>query len=174
MNFDALRKKLLPHKGKIAAGIGLFVIVLLFAFFTPWNRALAADMWFDAGATIVRGETPVLGLTLATPGPLDTRLEAGFNLIGSSTYPEKTGRENPVQIAVHAAIVDGFGPVDVGIGIAVLQNEDAYNSGKVQFMPLLRWWLWNDRVLLTYRHFSNSGSVKPNTGRDFVMVGWRF
>ena len=131
-----------------------------------------------------------MGLSLVWPGPLDTRIETGFNLVGSSTYPESRcvlvsgdsldrvrecspGVSNPNNIFVHATLVDGFGPVDVGLGVATMQNEDTFNSGDIQFTLLLRWNV-TDRLSIGVRHFSNSGTQKPNTGRDLLTVGWIF
>lgn len=180
--------RLFPHNNAMRVTILVFVGIFLIALAT--RIATAAEVRFEAGSAVVRGETPTLGLTVSTPGPLDTSIEAGFNLVGSSTYPEgsctlvsgdsldrvracSTGRSNPNQIFLHATLVDGFGPVDVGLGIATMQNEDAYNSGNIQFTLLLRWNI-TSRLSLGVRHFSNSGTSKPNTGRDLAVLAWRF
>lgn len=168
---NAVVAPLLPHDLGVRWALLLFVAILLAAFGTQCRKAEDADLHFEAGSTIARGETPVLGLVVAYPGPLDTSIEGGFTLIGSSTYG---GEHQSSNIALHVAIVDGFGPVDVGLGVATMQNEDAYNSGDIQFMPFIRWWITDQLYLVLDRHFSNAGSRDDNLGRDMALLGWRF
>lgn len=180
---NALIAPLLPHDKPVRWTLVIFLILLIVAFATTCRRAEAADLMIEAGSTYARGPTPVLGFVVATPGPLDTSLEAGFHLIGSSTY---NGQFQSNQIAVHGAIVDGFGKLDIGLGLAVLQNEDAYNSGTIQFMPMLRYRFTDRLALVIARHFSNAGTSrkvcngepgcvgKSNLGRDLAAISWRF
>ncbi len=69
-------------------------------------------------------------------------------------------------------MVDGLGPVEVGLGVAYLQNMDTYNGSHVNFKLLLgyRW----ERLSVRWSHFSNGGTKDVNKGRDMITVNWSF
>lgn len=69
-------------------GIVVFVLLMLLLFSV---HSRGADLYFDAGSTVVRGYTPTIGVNLVFPqqGPVNTSYEVGFNLIGQSTFRDK-------------------------------------------------------------------------------------
>lgn len=127
---------------------------------------------FGIGSTIIRGQAPVIDLAVVYPqaGPADSDYVAGLTLIGESDYrgPQRN------QIAWRAGIVEGFGRFDVGIGAAILQNEDAFNSCRMQFVLSLGYRFLRWPVTAGVQHFSNAGTCFPNVGRDMATISWRF
>lgn len=148
------------------------VVLLLLAGLATMARA---DPYAQssAGSAIVRGEAAAIDLAIVYPeaGPGDSSYAVGVTLIGESTFQGATQRNN---FAWRAELVDGFGRFDVGIGVAVMQNEDAFNSCDLQFTLALGYRLRRWPVTVGLRHFSNSGTCSPNKGRDLLLVGWRF
>jgi hypothetical protein len=93
-----------------------------------------------------------------------------LTLVGTSQFG---GVEQPNNFMVGAQIVNGFGPVDLGLGVAKLQNSDAYNSGTMNFNLSAGWHIWRSATI-EYMHYSNAGSHYPNYGRDALLATWRF
>ena len=151
----------------------VFVVSLFLALFVASFavQCRAAEFQFEGGSTVVRGYAPAIAIVVTQPkiivGQAD--LQYTLNLIGSSTF---RGEDQPNQIVAGAQLVNGYGPIDLGLGLAVMQNEDAYNSGNVNFSLSLRYTFRSFSVVL--RHYSNAGSSFPNYGRDVLMASWRF
>ncbi|HRC61588.1 MAG TPA: hypothetical protein PLX85_00005, partial [Dehalococcoidia bacterium] len=103
----------------------------------------------------------------------DYNYECGLGLVGSSRDQTASHDSGPQrnQMFAECLIVDGFQRVDLGLGLAYLQNVDWYNGSNLNFSLLARWRI-TDRFWLTYRHWSNSGTVMPNRGRDRTMGGF--
>jgi hypothetical protein len=151
----------------------VFVVSLFLALFVASFavQCRAADFQFEGGSTVVRGHAPALAVVVTQPDVVAGRadIEYMINLIGSSTF---RGEDQPNQIVAGVQLVNGYGPVDLGLGLVVMQNEDAYNSGDVNFSLSLRYTYRSFSVVL--RHYSNAGSSFPNYGRDVLMASWRF
>jgi hypothetical protein len=124
----------------------------------------------EAGAAVLRGETPAIGLTGACVGcgPVGTSFEYGFDLIGDSHDYE----DNPNVIQVRAQIVDGWKKAEMGLGF-YWQNVETEYVCDFGFHLLARW-RFTDRISAQWRHSSSAGSCRPNVGRDLVTVAWRF
>lgn len=150
----------------------IIAIVIFLALFLA-TFAVRADTTFsfEGGSTVVRGPAPALALVVDQKDVIAGRADVQYtlNLIGSSTW---RGEDQPNQIVAGVQVVNGFGPVDFGLGLAVMQNEDAYNSGDVNFSLSVRYTY--KRVSVVLRHYSNAGSSFPNYGRDVLMASWRF
>jgi hypothetical protein len=122
---------------------------------------------FALGSAVVRESAPVIGLTVNYPDRIgDIDYEFGFNLIGA------TGRINN-NFGVHARVIDGWGPVRLGFGIAYLQHTDWINGSNLNF-NLLAGYHISRRFTLDYGHWSNAGTVMPNLGRDYVTLNYRY
>lgn len=138
------------------------------------TKCHAADstLRVESGATYVRGEAPVLAVTITLPkaGPIDTDYQFGIVLIGSSRY---NGVDQGNQAALQFQLVDGFGKFEMGLGVAYLQVTDDYNGSHGNFSLQLAY-RFTDRQAVIIRHFSNLGTVSPNTGRDLYLYSWRF
>lgn len=163
------------NQGKPATALGvLAVLVLLFiGFATQCKGAESSYIQAGAGPTLVRGMAPVIDVSLVYPeaGPKDSVIEVGATFIGGSTHSDKFQRNN---FAWRAAVVDGFGPVEVGLGVAYLQNVDAFNGSHTNFNLILGYRFRAIPLTLRLHHFSNGGTVSPNLGRDMLLVFWRF
>lgn len=170
--------------------IYIFVFVTLFLA-AALTKCHGAELGFEGGRAVIRGETPAAALTLTfphpwyhpetqhfpdyptdwrtNPGPGDADLELGMLLVGAYDINGVTQHN---QLIAEAMVVDGFGHFDIGIGPAYLQNEDAINGSHLNFSLKLgyRW----HRVGVVWRHISNAGTKTPNQGRDMVLLTYRF
>lgn len=158
------------NQGNRKTQIGvLAVLILLIAAFCTDARAESYAS-FGAGSTIVRGEAPMVDLTITYPeaGPKDADYAIGVEFIGGSEF----NGTQPNQFAWRAEVLDGFGKFDVGLGVAYLQNIDTYNGSKTNFTLSLHYRFKNIRASL--RHYSNGGTVKPNKGRDMFYISYVF
>ena len=141
-------------------------LLLLFSVKARGEQTLAVE----GGYAMLRGETPVLGLTWGCPGcgPVGTDWEAGVDLIGESSHY----RDNPNSIQVRGQIVDGWKKAELGLGL-FYQNSPGEYTCNFGFHLLARY-RFTDRLAVQWRHSSSAGSCRPNAGRDLLTVGWRF
>ena len=146
----------------------VFVLFLMAAYAT---QCRASELEVNGGATIVRGNAAVLKLDIIFPraGPLDSDYRCGIALIGPSEY----NGDQRQQAAAQCQMIDGFGKLDLGLGLVYLQNIDAYNGSHTNF-SLSIGYRFTERFSVTYQHWSNAGTTKSNKGRDFITLGWRF
>lgn len=120
-----------------------------------------------AGYAFMRDPAPVVGLNINYPDRVgDVDYELGFYLVGAS-------RRVGSNFGGHIRLVDGWGPVRVGLGIAYLQHTDAINGSNLNFNLLLGYRV-HSRITLDYIHWSNAGTVYPNYGRDFLVLSYRY
>jgi hypothetical protein len=174
VKLSGLFGKLIPfNQGntKTQAGVAVILLLLIGAFATQCAKAGDSYVQMGLGTTVVRGPAAAIDLALVYPdaGPKDARIEVGATFIGGSEFKGQFQRNN---FALRAAVVDGLGPVDVGIGVAYLQNIDTYNGSHVNFSLMLGYQFekWSVRWI----HFSNGGTVSPNKGRDGVYLLRKF
>jgi hypothetical protein len=96
-------------------------------------------------------------------------VEVGATFIGGSTLNGEFQQNN---FALSAAVIDSLGKFDVGIGAAYLQNTDTYNGSHVNFKLMLGYRF--EKISVRWAHFSNGGTIKPNKGRDMILVEYKF
>lgn len=159
-------KGLFPHAKPVRYVLVGFALLLLLAFGTKCH---AAEVGFEAGSQVLRHPAPALVVTLTQPriaGDVDG--ECGVLLVGGDQVNGTRG-----VMGLQCMLVDGFGPVELGIGAAYFNHTDDLNGSLMNFSLKLAWRI-NDRWGLTYRHFSNSGTTDINTGRDLALVTYRF
>jgi hypothetical protein len=164
-----------PFGNNKPTSIALTLLVLLFIVGLSMglcHSAKAAELDFLVGSAAVRGPTATIGMNVRSPGAIGgfADLSAGMNLIGSSNWGGQYNRE---QAVVHAQVVSHLSKLELGIGVAHLQHDDAYNSGSINFSLSLQYPVYKN-FILRYQHFSNSGSSNPNYGRDLLYTGYRF
>ncbi len=122
---------------------------------------------FGVGSAIVRESAPVIGLTLNYPDRIgDIDYEFGFNLVGATSTVNN-------NFGVNLRLVDGWGPVRLGFGLAYLQHTDFINGSNLNF-NLLAGYRLSSRWTLDYSHWSNAGTVFPNLGRDMVTLNYKY
>lgn len=162
-----MSKKLFDNPKQVVYLIALFVALLLY-FFSLESRG--SELSVEGGSAYVRGETPYMGLNVRWPrqGPANTDWEAGFILSGQSSYH----RDNPNAVTLYGMIVDGYGPFEIGLGFAYTNVDWEYTCRET--FALKMGWRFSDRLYAGVKHFSSAGSCKPNAGRDFIGVSWRF
>ena len=168
--------KLFNLQPKVLIGVGIFLLLFFMGF--AFNRCHAGPLdapyvQLSGGAAIVRGETAAMELTFTQPAPQLQKAywQESLTLIGTSTY---NGQSVPNNFIGRVLFVDGFGRLDLGLGLSWMQNYLPYNGGNVNFNLQLAYRLRVLPVTLTYAHFSDGGTRLPNLGRDLVLVGWRF
>lgn len=151
---------------KAARYVAIFVALCVLAWATKCH---AEGIGFSAGGTVIRGPAAAIQVEWQWPAweRRDGHFETGITLIGPSNHK---GVDQLNTFALDATYVDGFGPVDFGIGPAYLQNTDAYNHGGANFHLLLGY--HRGRFFIRYNHFSDAGTKSPNLGRDMVLMGW--
>jgi hypothetical protein len=153
------------NSGKTAIAVGIFVTICIAAWATKCHGEGIA---VSVGSAVLRGPTPALQVEWQWPAfeHRDAHWETGITMMGSSTF---RGDNQTNSFAWDATFVDGFGPVDIGIGPAYVQNTDVYNHEGANYHLMLGYHY--KRWFVRYNHFSNAGSKQPNLGRDLVLVG---
>lgn len=128
---------------------------------------------FDAGETIIRGPTQLIGLSVTFPSHvlLNSFWQGQLLLIGSSKFDNQNA---PNNLVLAGQFLDGFGRFDIGLGVAYMANYLPYNGQNLNFSPVLQYRFKNIPLTLRYEHFSDAGMTKTNIGRDMLMFGWRF
>jgi hypothetical protein len=149
---------------KTALYVAAFVAICIAAWATSCH---GEGLAVSGGQTLLRGSTGALQVEWQWPSfrRNDAHWETGITMVGPSTY----GPDWPNTFFWDATYVDGFGPVDIGIGPAYAQNTDAYNHMGANFHLMLGY--HHGRWFARYNHFSNAGSKQPNLGRDMLLVG---
>jgi hypothetical protein len=160
-------KKLFDNPKKVVYAILAFGCIMLLLFAV---KSRGSELDFEAGSAMVRGYTPVIGLDINFPraGPVNTDYEVGFLLSGQSNHY----RDNPNAFTVYGLLVDGYKNFEAGIGFGYTNAEWEYTCHET--FALMARWRFTSRVAAQWRHFSSAGSCKPNAGRDFLTLAWRF
>jgi hypothetical protein len=160
-------KKLFNNTKPMIVVIAIFAVLFLtlLAF-----KARSEELYVSGGSTVLKGETPTIGLSIAWKGagPKNTDYEFGFNLIGESTYY----KSNSNQIVLHAMLVDSWKKFELGFGFAYFNVPSEYACQKT--FTILTRWRFSSRFHIQEQHFSSAGSCSPNLGRDLVTFGYRF
>lgn len=160
--------RLFRNSPRTVIAIVAFVLALL-ALFAVRARA-EQTLAVEAGAAVLRGETPAVGLTIGCPrcGPVGTDYEFGFDLVGDSHEYS----ESPNAIGPRVMLVDGWRRAELGIGFQWWNVETGYTC---QFtFALMARWRFSERIATQWRHSSSAGSCRPNYGRDLLAVSFRF
>jgi hypothetical protein len=159
--------KLFDNAKPVLATIVIFV--LMFLLFASRDARADSELTFDVGSAMVRGYTPTIGLNVRWPeaGPGRMDWEAGFHLSGQSTNKQ----ENPNAFTLYGMLVPNWGPVELGLGFAYTNTPWEYTCQETA--ALMAGYRYK-RVTLRWYHYSSAGSCKPNAGRDFLKLGWRF
>ena len=164
------------NKGKTGILVAVFVVLFLTALATKCHSAEGVS--FSSGTTILRAPTPTIHLDWSWPAiqSSDAHWETGITIFGSRYYK---GHHNESTFALSAVYVDGWHNWDIGIGPAFLQNTTSFNHSGINFHLLLG---YHRTILAGYfkqwfireNHYSNMGTMDPNLGTDFLVVGVTF
>lgn len=158
-------KSLFPHELGTRIALFVFVLVLLGAFGTKC-RAAETSLVLESGAQLIRGPAAAVAINVVSRGPRDTSIETGLFLVGRT--PDHLG-----VMGGQALIVDGFGRLDLGIGLAYMNRLHEQLGSQLNFALMLRY-RFNERWYVAARHWSNAGTTEHNKGLDIVIVGYRF
>lgn len=159
-------KKLFDNEKGVIVAIVVFVLLFLFLAF---KDAKASSLDFFAGSAMVKGATPAVGLNVKWPeaGPGTTDWEAGFLLSGQSEFRG----DQPNTVSLYGMLVPNWNRFELGLGFAYHNNDWAYTCQET-FALMAGYRL--EHLSIRWQHFSSAGSCKPNPGRDFLLIGWRF
>lgn len=131
----------------------------------------AADFEVGGGRTYIRGPAPVATATMVWPRQIwDTDVYAGAVFIGSYDF---RGVNYGNQYIARAGFTPRFGSLGVDLGLALLKNSDAINSGTPNFNLGLSY-DFGPNFAVNLGHISNARTHLPNIGRDFVTLTYRF
>lgn len=158
---------------KSVYGILAFIVIFIVAVaFSTCSHAAEIDIAY--GRTVLRGPTDVLAVTVVAPRQAgDIDFYGGALLIGQYQYRKAEHWDQPNQVVWRAGMTAHIKRFGASLGGAVLQHDDALNSGKLDFNLGLDYRL-GSHIRVSYNHISNAGTSSPNYGRDMVLVGWRF
>ena len=161
---------LFQNPPKMVKFILLFVGILIASIWFA-TRGDAAELEAGYGRTVLRGKTDVAAMTVIWPnqiGRID--LFAGTLLVGSYSYD---GKAYDNQIMLRGGFTANVGRhFGTTFGVVKLQHDDRLNSGPINFNLGLTARYKN--LTASYLHVSNAGTHSPNTGRDMLILGWRF
>jgi hypothetical protein len=160
-------------KPKVQLGVLTIVLLLILGLATQCARAEESYAQIGGGGAVIRGPSAVIDLAYVYPNaaPKDAVLEVGATFIGASTLNGNVQRNN---FALRATVVEGLGPVEIGLGVAYLQNTDTYNGSNLNFNLLIGYDFKIVPLTIRLQHFSNGGTRSPNKGRDMLLLIWRF
>ena len=160
---------------EIALLVILFVIISCLAY----KKAHGADLQISGGTAVIRGPTEVVGLDVIQPGVVAGfgDLGCGFNLVAESKWSApaelySSNYTNKQQLFAHCDVYVNFNRLSLGVGIAEIQHDDAYNSGRVNLSLSASVRVWKD-LSVKWQHYSNSDTSYPNYGRDLLLLSWR-
>ena len=136
--------------------------------------AHATDATVSAGETLVHGPG-ALALDVMATQPSNILRGSywyeGVTVIGAGQFHERAYK---TDVAVRAGLmVPVTGKLDLGLGIAALAHPLPFdNASGLDFNPQAVYHI-NQRLTVTYTHFSDAGIRLPNLGRDVLLIGWR-
>jgi hypothetical protein len=127
----------------------------------------------DTGVAIIRGTAPILGLTFAEPASVlpHSFWEEELTIIGASKWQNVNAPNNAI---LTAAFADGFGRVDIALGVSWMANPSIYNGESFNFSPQIDYRFKDVPVTVSYRHYSDAGLSAHNIGRDTIELSYRF
>ena len=97
----------------------------------------------------------------------------GFGIIGDQVGKFSEG-ELPVEsnMLIQAQRLVSYKGVELGIGVATWQHTNRALGDEFTFSLSAGYSFGNWHV--RYRHYSNGGTARPNTGQDLLLIGYRF
>lgn len=122
---------------------------------------------FEGGSQYLRGTAGAVVLTVSGDGPRDANIECGMFLVGGT--PEQP---NGV-LGAQCQLVDGFGRLDLGLGVAYLNTTSHLIGSHLNASLMLRY-RFNRDWFISVRHWSNAGTTEENTGLDLITIGRKF
>jgi Lipid A 3-O-deacylase (PagL) len=154
-----------PRQSVIGASVFLALLLLAFA-----TKCHAADIAFEAGRTFIRGETESIALSVV----FGERKSVGVDLqdfhYECGIFLNSTVGETANNLGAQCLVVDGFKWLELGLGLAYLQNTDQFNGSHLNFALLARLKLTERWAITLDNHVSNAGTVRPNMGRDMMRL----
>lgn len=161
-------------------GVGAFLTLLVLSFCTSARADGNKEVWLEGGSTYLRAPAVVAKIAVEWKhiGIGDIGAECSTTFIGPSfnQYGSDYVRQT---FAFGCMLLDGIGPVDFGIGHVYRVNTDSLNGSQFNYALMIRVrppqrWEWAKNLRFTLdQHWSNGGSVEPNTGRDMALLGVR-
>ena len=122
------------------------------------------------GKTVLRAPTTVVGVSIQQLSNNSFHTEESVIVIGSSTFKNV---DVPSKYGVSGRVYKDFQHLSVGFGVIYFNHVDRLNGSTFNFWDTIRYRFTN-HYSVEYVHISNAGITSPNTGRDMVLVGYKF
>lgn len=150
-----------------------FLILCVGAWATTCSAEGRTFTSFGGGTTVNRGKTEILEFAHTWPvaNMKDPQWRIAMTLIGSSNDP-RYQLDSPNNFCASGQYIDGFKRAKLGLGLVACQNTDVYISSHAGFYISADFEFKS--FYIRYGHISNAGTRTPNSGRDFVMLLWKF
>lgn len=150
--------------------VGLFLLLLLFAFWKEGRAEVSAEI----GPTFASGEFSDGGALILSERFGDYEIGIGYLSEQRVVPRDEVETEVMENIVFQASRMVGLTEsIELGIGVSMFNAESRTLGSKFNFSLTLRWVI-TDRWYANVRHWSNAGSVRPNMGQDAIMIGYRF
>lgn len=149
----------------------IFAVMILFICTATYcGIARSADLHLEAGASVLHGYGPYLGLSYRFGESKSLHMETDFQFWGKTSQYE--GHNIPNNWCPAALIDVQKGRFSMGMGVAYLQLTDPLDGSHLNIALKLGWDI-NSRYGVVVRHISNAGTVAPNVGRNVLALDIR-
>lgn len=135
------------------------------------SLSFANGLQLFAGNTLRHGQTEAIELNYQANTNFlhGSTLEQSITYVGSSNFKGS----QPNKIIITSRVIKNFNRIYLGFGIAYSET-DRYNGSQFNFNDIIGINL-TSRASVRYSHYSNAGLCKgSNTGRDFLLLGYKF
>jgi hypothetical protein len=152
---------------------GFFVLILLFL-----SCEVRSETTFEAGITVLNTSYSE-GENIILTERWDDKWEFGIGLIGEQIDKYNRPIDSNMLIFAQRKIrgTDALDDVILGVGLAYLDKTTTVSGSNLNFMLSLEWNRNRDDWFPDYyifRHVSNAGTTRPNTGQNVLNVGYNF
>lgn len=159
----------LPFNNPVKAVVG---IVLFLIAFLAFRACEGAESTAQIGTAIASSE--ISGVAIGYSETFYGKWEVGAMLYSEQEFRKPEGNLKIGHNAIfHVGRVVTWKRVELTLGLAYWQNTNRLGGCHTTFSLAAATRVWS-RAWLMWRHFSNAGTCKPNSGQDSLTIGWRF
>lgn len=144
-------------------------VAMLLLFCAPTVHA--ADLMFLGGQTVLRSTTDAFEVTLTEPYKKGYSFQEAVSYVGQSKYDD--WYPQPSKVSAIGRVVKTWHGIFAGLGLSYASRTDLFNGSALNFNEAVGVTIAN-HLVVQFEHTSNAGIVKPNVGRNLLLVGYRF
>lgn len=156
--------------------VGIFILTLFYLF----SREAKADVYIEAGATMLSGDWAGQSLVLSERfGRWDFALgyvtEQQFSATCGPKEPSRPKCEFDIRenTFIHAQRIVQYKKWEMGIGPAYFQHTSRVSGSNFMFSLMLGYNI-TEHTFVRIRHSSSAGAATPNLGQDMLTIGGKF